>query len=78
MRCQGWRRYGGVFTFGPVKWEQCTKRAVIMLTVRQEGKTETLPACKECWNETLLTGIKVLASKPITSKKQTQCKKGDV
>lgn len=28
MRCEGYVRKGGVFTFGPVKWVQCENEAV--------------------------------------------------
>ena len=50
-RCEGWRRHGGAFTFGPVKWEQCENDATVMLTVIQDGKQTVQPACQECWQE---------------------------
>jgi hypothetical protein len=64
MRCEGWRRYGGCFTIGPVKWEQCKNEAIVMLEVEQE-KVETLPACLDCWNESLKKGIKIISVTPI-------------
>jgi hypothetical protein len=53
MQCEGYRRTGGAFTIGPVKWEQCPEDAVVILTVEQEGKTQDFPACLKCWKETL-------------------------
>jgi hypothetical protein len=67
-RCEGYRRYGGVFTFGPVRWEQCNENATVMLTVVQDGKKETLPACPTCWNECIENKMKIIAATPIVSK----------
>ena len=64
-RCEGWRRYGGAFTLGPVEWRQCENDAIVLLKVRQE-KIEELPACAECWKEVLENKIEILESKPIT------------
>ena len=64
-RCEGWRRHGGVFTLGPVVWEQCKNDATVMIKVEQDGKVETLPACPICWNEAIDTGIKILDVVPI-------------
>ena len=70
-RCEGWRRHGGVWTFGPVKWEQCTNEAEVMLTVKQEGKKETLPACKTCWQEAIDNeGIEIISAAPIGPKQE--------
>lgn len=27
-QCEGWRRRGGMMTFGPVKWSQCSNDAL--------------------------------------------------
>jgi len=67
-RCEGWRRYGGAFTLGPVKWVQCPESATVMLTVKQEGekKKQRMPSCQKCWLEACSTkGIAVLDAKPI-------------
>ncbi len=64
MRCEGWRRYGGAFTFGPVKWAQCDNNAIVVLRVEQE-KIEELPACAECWQEALDNKMEILEVKPI-------------
>jgi hypothetical protein len=64
MRCEGWRRRGGAFTFGPVKWEQCNNDAVVMLEVEQ-GQVEKQPACLACWNEAVERRIKIISSVPI-------------
>lgn len=63
-RCEGWRRYGGAFTLGPVRWEQCKNDATVTLTVEQET-TERMPACMECWREAQERGIKIHASEPL-------------
>ena len=65
VRCEGWRRYGGAFTLGPVEWKQCENVAIVMLKVNQ-GKIEELPACAECWAEVRENKIEVLEVKPIT------------
>jgi hypothetical protein len=64
VRCEGWRRYGGAFTLGPVRWEQCSNEAIVMLTVKQE-KVENLPACKACWQEAIDKKIEIVKAEPI-------------
>jgi hypothetical protein len=49
MKCEGWHRHGGAFTLGPVTWRQCKNEATVLLTVKQDGKTRTWPACNTCW-----------------------------
>lgn len=52
LLCEGYRRYGGAFTFGPMKWEQCKEKAEFQITVKQEEEgTQTFPMCKTCWKE---------------------------
>lgn len=65
IRCEGWRRNGGIFTFGPVTWEQCKENGVVMLTVNQDGKTQKLPACKDCWKEVIEKKIEIVHVEPI-------------
>lgn len=65
-QCEGWRRIGGAFTLGPVHWKQCNRDASVMLTVKQDGKTETLPSCVICWNEAMEKGIPVLKVTPLS------------
>ncbi len=67
QRCKGWMRTGGAFTFGPVRWDQCEKDGVVILTVRQEGsKEKPMPACLSCWEEcTKSKNISVLSATPI-------------
>jgi len=65
MRCEGWRRKGGAFSFGPVKWSQCENDAIVVLKVKQDDKVADFPACIECWNEANERGIRVLEAKPI-------------
>jgi hypothetical protein len=64
MKCEGYRRKGGAFTFGPVKWEQCQDEPKVMLQI--EGKAEPLPACMECWKEVKASGATVISAEPIT------------
>ena len=45
---------------------QCEEKGIVMLTVRREKETVTLPACKKCWDECLRDpGHKVLKAVPI-------------
>jgi hypothetical protein len=67
MRCEGWRRNGGVFTFGPVKWSQCKNDATVMIDLEQDGEQQTLPGCLECWQEAIDKGIKILSVRPIAA-----------
>lgn len=66
-RCEGWRRHGGVFTFGPVTWEQCEAKGIVALKFKDadSGKVKTLPACKKCWAECLATGVTIIEARPI-------------
>lgn len=64
-RCEGQRRFGGAFTLGPVEWEQCKKEGIVMMTFMDDGETKTLPACKECWSESIENGIDIIAVVPI-------------
>lgn len=61
MRCQGYTRNGGMMTLGPVQWRQCTNTAQFMITVSQEGTTQTLPACPSCRDECTRFGIDIIA-----------------
>jgi hypothetical protein len=68
-RCEGFRRHGGAFSLGPVTWEQCCETATVLLTVTQDGETQTLPACPTCWEEARNTkGITVTDAKPIAAR----------
>jgi hypothetical protein len=64
MRCEGWRRYGGAFTLGPVTWKQCKNEAIVILEVVQDGKIESLPGCATCWQEAIDNGIQINSSRP--------------
>lgn len=64
MRCEGWTRKGGVFTWGRPVWSQCENEAVVMLEVKQE-KVEKQPACIDCWKKGVKTGIEILSVEPI-------------
>jgi hypothetical protein len=67
-QCEGWRRYGGVFTLGPVKWEQCKETATVTaLITNPDEKPKGFAACDHCLIEALTTtGMKVAKIKPIS------------
>lgn len=68
QRCEGWRRYGGVFSLGPVTWVQCQSEGDVLLTIRENGVERTLPACKTCWQECIDTHIDIIRVVPIVDK----------
>ncbi len=67
MRCEGWTRHGGAFTFGPVEWEQCDKDGIVNITFVNSGAIEeTLPACAECWKKCIDSeDMEVLRVEPV-------------
>lgn len=67
MRCEGWRRNGGAFTLGPVKWEQCKNDAIAIIKVVQDGKAEDFPACSICWKECIDKGIEIKGAQPVVA-----------
>lgn len=68
-RCEGWRRYGGAFTFGPVVWKQCEDEATVMLKLRQEmEEVKDFPSCHTCWQEAVAKKIEILKAEPINVK----------
>jgi len=69
MRCEGWIRPGSFMTLGPRKWEQCENTGIVLLTVVQEGKEETLPACSKCWQDVIDSGIEIVKAEPIKEQK---------
>jgi hypothetical protein len=64
MRCEGWRRYGGMFTFGKPVWEQCKNDAIVILEVKQE-QIEKMPSCMDCWKEAIDRKIEILSASPL-------------
>ena len=65
-QCEGWRRYGGAFTLGPVLWKRCKRPGEVILTFKDEsGKTKSLPACKVCWDECISNKVTILEVLPI-------------
>lgn len=50
-QCEGWTRYGGIFTFGPVEWKQCPNDGVVMIHFKDKKGELTKPACMECWQK---------------------------
>jgi hypothetical protein len=65
MQCEGFRRHGGAFSFGPVTWVQCTNEATAVIEVKQDGKTNKFPACDVCQQECGERGIKVVSVTPV-------------
>jgi len=64
-QCEGWRRTGGAFSLGPVSWKQCEEVGIAVLTVEQDGKTQSLPSCQTCWNECIENNVRIVDAKPI-------------
>ena len=77
MRCEGWRRRGGVFTLGPVKWSQCENDAIVALRVKQETEQE-LPSCMKCWREAVERGIDILKSHPLAAEDKLSVDNGNI
>ena len=69
MRCEGYRRYGGAFTLGPITWVQCTNNAIVELTAVQDNKESTFPACLHCWKEAIEKKINVTSVVPLSEEK---------
>jgi len=66
VQCEGWRRRGGAFTMGGrPKWTQCKNDAIVMVEAVQDGKTEMMPACMTCWEESVERGIQINKVTPI-------------
>jgi hypothetical protein len=66
LQCEGWRRKGGAFSFGPPVWTQCPNPAVVLVTLEQDKKVvENSPACLECWKEGVKLGLKQLGVTPV-------------
>ncbi len=65
-RCEGFRRYGGAFSFGPVTWKQCENDATVSMNVVQDGVEQRFLACHTCWVEAYSSKeIKILEVHPI-------------
>lgn len=76
MRCEGWRRFGGAFTLGPVRWEQCKNDAIVSIKVKQDDGEGIFPACKTCWKEAIANkDIKIIEVVPLNE--ETVCKTVD-
>jgi hypothetical protein len=65
MRCEGYRRYGGAFTLGPVKWEQCKEEATVLITFSNNAGTHVLPGCAKCWAECIENKLNIVSVIPI-------------
>ena len=63
-QCEGWRRKGGAFLFGPAVWSQCENKATVMLEVVQDGKSIESPACFTCWSEVIAGEFEIASAKP--------------
>ena len=61
-RCEGWRRYGGAFSFGKPRWVQCEMAAVVTLRVKQDNVISDQPACLKCWNEAKENKIPIISA----------------
>jgi protein-arginine kinase activator protein McsA len=65
MQCEGYRRYGGAFTLGIVKWEQCKEEATVLITFIEKDETKTLPGCQTCWKECIENKYSIVKVEPI-------------
>lgn len=63
-QCEGWRRKGGAFSFGPVTWSQCENEATVTLEVVQDGKSIAFPACFTCWSEAIAKEFEIASAEP--------------
>jgi len=72
MRCEGWTRYGGAFTFGPVIWKQCENEGVVMVKFIDKGEERNLPACMECWQKCIDNKLQILEVVPLIETKNDQ------
>lgn len=64
--CEGYRRYGGAFSFGPVKWVACEEKAIVRILVVQDGVEKGYNGCLQCWNECIASkAITVIRAIPI-------------
>ena len=70
MRCEGYRRHGGAFTLGPVRWEQCKNEATVNLDIKQDGDRGVMPACHECWLEAVEKSVIIYYATPIQNAKR--------
>jgi hypothetical protein len=66
MKCEGQRRYGGVFTLGPVTWVDCPDTPTVLLKIG--GKV--LPACNTCWQECIDNKMVIEEVIPIQKKEE--------
>lgn len=73
-RCQGYVLPGSFMTFGPRTWQQCENQGIVMLTVIQNKKKETMPACAECWQRCIDNKIKIVSAVPIIKEKSNEQK----
>ena len=65
QQCEGWMRTGGAFTLGRPTWSQCEEEARVRITAEQDGQVKTYPACQQCWEQAIATGIKIMSVVPI-------------
>ena len=61
-QCDGWRRYGGAFSLGPIIWKQCPNEAIVELEIVQDNKKSKMAACNSCWEEALDTPSIIIES----------------
>lgn len=61
-RCEGYRRYGGAFTLGPVRWEQCNEEGIVVLHI---AGCEPTPACSKCWKEAIENKLPIESADPL-------------
>lgn len=65
VQCEGYRRYGGAFTLGPVKWVQCEENATVTLTAVQNSEVKKLQICIACWKEAIENDVAIIDAVPM-------------
>ncbi len=63
-RCEGMTK-PGVFMFASQVWTQCKKDGTVMIRFDDNGEEKELPACDECWQKCIDSGLKILEVKPL-------------
>lgn len=59
-QCEGWIRYGGVFTLGVPEWKQCKNEGIVIATIEnKDGDKHTGPLCNDCWQRVIQDGLKI-------------------
>lgn len=72
IRCEGWRRKGGMMTLGNPEWRQCQNEATVKITFKQGKEPEKeLPGCSFCWEDCERNdNIKIVSVTPLIGERK--------